>query len=75
MKTVFSFCAFALFLVSCAPKETLSIRQFRLTDPEVERDYNHRYEENQFIRGEVNKHTYGAVTAKEREARKGIITP
>ncbi|MGC6425850.1 MAG: hypothetical protein ACON5H_02500 [Akkermansiaceae bacterium] len=64
-------CALAVTSVSCAPKELLSIRQFRLADVEVERDSYHRYDENQFIRGEVNKRTYGAITAKEREQRKG----
>ncbi|MEN8735940.1 MAG: hypothetical protein ACN4GG_02340 [Akkermansiaceae bacterium] len=71
MKTVFFLCAFALLFVSCASKETLSIRQFHLTDPEVERDYYDRYDENQFIRGVINKRMHGAITAQECEARKG----
>lgn len=69
VKAVLFLCVF--LFVSCAPKEVLSVRQFRMTETEVERDHSHRYHENQFIRGEINRHTYGAITGKEREARKG----
>lgn len=61
----------ALFAVSCAQREPLSIRQFHLTDTEVERDYYDRFDENPFVRGEINKRTHGAITTKEREARRG----
>lgn len=65
------FCLVVLALVSCASDEVLQVRQFHLRDTEVERDYNDRTNENQFIRGEINKRVHGAVTQEERDKRKG----
>ena len=60
-----------LILVSCGSKESLQVRQFHLQDTEVDRDYYRSKKENRFIRGEINKRVYGAITAKERDAKKG----
>jgi hypothetical protein len=62
---------FLFLIVSCASDEVLQVRQFHMTEVEVERDYHERHDDNQFIRGEINRRTYGSVTAKEREAQKG----
>lgn len=64
-------CLVVLALASCASDEVLEVRQFHLRNTEVERDYYDRSNENQFIRGEINKRVHGAVTQKERDARKG----
>ena len=54
----------ALFLVSCGAPDTLRVRQFHLQDTDVSTGHP-------FIRAEMNKRLYGAVTARERILRKG----
>lgn len=61
----------ALLLASCASDEFLQVSKFSLRDTVVERDYDERYNENQFIRGEINKRVHGAVTQRDRDARRG----
>jgi len=56
--------AIALGLVSCANTEKLEVRQFHLRKERVSRG-------NEYVRAEMNKRLYGAVTAEERAARKG----
>jgi hypothetical protein len=58
------FVAIIFALISCSDHETLKIRQFHLRSAEVSNG-------NDFIRGEMNKRLYGAVSLDEREARKG----
>jgi len=53
-----------LILVSCGSSERFRIRQFHLRTDEVA-------DGNEFIRAEMNKRLYGAVTKRERELRKG----
>ena len=53
-----------LILASCGSSEQFRIRQFHLRTDEVA-------DGNEFIRAEMNKRLYGAVTEKERELRKG----
>ena len=60
----FFLAGFALFLVSCAAPDTLRVRQFHLQDTDVATGHP-------FIRAEMNKRLYGAVTARERTLRKG----
>lgn len=54
----------ALLLVSCGAPETLRVRQFHLRDTEAAGG-------DPFIRAEMNKRLHGAVTAEERNLRKG----
>ena len=58
------FVVFAMFLVSCGAPEMLRVRQFHLQDIDVSTGHP-------FIRAEMNKWLYGAVTARERILRKG----
>jgi len=55
---------FAMFLVSCGAPDMLRVRQFHLQDTDVSTGHP-------FIRAEMNKWLYGAVTARERILRKG----
>ncbi len=54
----------ALVLASCGSSEQLRIRQFHLRSDRAA-------DGNEFIRAEMNKRLYGAVSTKERELRKG----
>lgn len=56
--------ALAFILVSCSETETLRVRQFHLRE-------NKATNGNDFIRAEMNRRLYGAVSLEEREARKG----
>ena len=51
-------------LASCGSSEQFRIRQFHLRDTEAA-------DGNEFIRAEMNKRLYGAVTKEEKELRKG----
>lgn len=55
---------FTVFLVSCGAPDILRVRQFHLQDTDVSTGHP-------FIRAEMNKRLYGAVTARERTLRKG----
>jgi hypothetical protein len=55
---------FAVFLVSCGAPDILRVRQFHLQDTDVATGHP-------FIRAEMNKRLYGAVTARDRTLRKG----
>ena len=55
---------FLLCLVSCGAPDKFRVRQFHLQDTEVSTGHP-------FIRAEMNKRLYGAVTARERTLRKG----
>ena len=54
----------AVVLASCGSSEQFRIRQFHLRTDEVA-------DGNEFIRAEMNKRLYGAVSEKDRELRKG----
>lgn len=58
------FSVLVLFLASCSETETLRVRQFHLRDTKPAKD-------NEFIRAEMNKRLYGAVTLEERQLRRG----
>ena len=53
---------FAVFLVSCGAPDILRVRQFHLQDTDVATGHP-------FIRAEMNKRLYGAVTARDRTLR------
>ena len=55
---------FALFLVSCGAPDILRVRQFHLQDTDVATGHP-------FIRAEMNRRLYGAVTTRDRTLRKG----
>ena len=54
----------ALLLVSCGAPKTLQVRQFHLQDTDPS-------DGHPFIRAEMNRRLYGAVTLAERTLRKG----
>ncbi len=54
----------ALLFVSCGAPDRLRIRQFHLRDAEAASG-------DPFIRAEMNKRLHGAVTAEERNLRRG----
>ncbi len=54
----------ALLIVSCGVPDTLRVRQFHLRDTEAASG-------DLFIRAEMNKRLHGAVTAAERNLRRG----
>ncbi|YCM43839.1 hypothetical protein V2O64_21250 [Verrucomicrobiaceae bacterium 227] len=64
MRVFFAALPLVLMSVSCSETETLRVRQFHLRDNKVANG-------NEFIRGEMGKRLYGAVTLEEREARRG----
>ena len=62
MKGILCLCAF--LLVSCGSREILTVRQFHLRKAKVPTG-------NEYVRAEANMRLYGAISAKEREARRG----
>jgi hypothetical protein len=62
VKLFFLLAAFGL--VSCGSPETLRVRQFHLQDTEIS-------DGHPFIRAEMSKRLYGAVTLEERNLRRG----
>ncbi len=67
MKGIWAFVAFvilACLLTSCSSPKTLEVRQFHLRKTDM-------VDGNEYVRSEANYRLYGAVTAKEREAKKG----
>jgi len=56
---------FGCFLVSCGNRDALEVRQFTL------RDTDSAWSDDLMIRGEIQRHLFGAVEASERELRKG----
>ena len=65
MRAMVAAAGITLFLVACAPRESLEVKQFTLR--EVNPDWN----QDLMVRGEVQKRLYGAVEQEDREKRKG----